>query len=217
MSYGHKVWNKKCKPVTSCNNPLGWETCSVVMGIVDYYNKYSPRLTELGDTFSKLTNTNFSIVCGLEHTEAFDAIKMKLPVHPFWSIEVKNIYSFESLSDAEDIYFIYHNTSYQRCTLSIKNYDPSKFLTFEMGANLKGLGAVLIQESHPIHFTSYSPQWHKKACIAIELEFLAVAWVMEKLHHFLFDKRFHLKQAKSHLKMCLPSVWHKPPQESSVN
>ena len=72
----------------------------------------------------------------------------------------------------------------------LKYYDPSKPLTLQTDRNLKGLGAVLLQENCSTYFASKSLQPHQKVYATIELKLLAVAWAMDKFHHFLFDERF---------------------------
>ena len=57
----------------------------------------------------------------------------------------------------------------------LKYYDPSKSLALQTDTSLKGLGAVLIQGSHPIYFASKCFQLHQKAYAAIELKCLAVS------------------------------------------
>ena len=58
---------------------------------------------------------------------------------------------------------------------------------------MKHLGVVLLQEGHPVYFSSKSFQPHQKAYIAIELEPLVVALAMEKFHHFIYGKKFQLE------------------------
>ena len=41
--------------------------------MVNYLNKYSLRLAELGDSLHELTKKNAHFLLGAEHTEAFDA------------------------------------------------------------------------------------------------------------------------------------------------
>ena len=58
---------------------------------------------------------------------------------------------------------------------------------------MKGLGAVLLQDSHPVYFASKALHDAECGYIAIELEALAVAWAMEKFHHFLYASHFTLE------------------------
>ena len=69
--------------------------------------------------------------------------------------------------------------------LILRYYDPSKPLTLQTDASLRGLGAVLLQRGHPVYFSSKSLQPHQKAYVAIEHDSLTVASVMGKFHHFV--------------------------------
>ena len=57
---------------------------------------------------------------------------------------------------------------------------------FQTDASIKVLGACLLQEEKPVYFASEAPTDAQKGYVAIELESLAVAWVMEKFHHFSY-------------------------------
>ena len=48
--------------------------------MVNYLNKSPPRLAELGDSLRELTKKNIALTWEPVHTEAFDAMKKKLPV-----------------------------------------------------------------------------------------------------------------------------------------
>ena len=47
----------------------------------------------------------------------------------------------------------------------------------------KGLGVVLLQDGHPVHFASKSLTAAQQNYVAIELEALAVSWAVQKFHH----------------------------------
>ena len=57
----------------------------------------------------------------------------------------------------------------------------------------KGLGTCLLQEGKPVYFVSKALTESQKWYVAIELESLAVAWAMEKLHNFLYSNCFILE------------------------
>ena len=59
--------------------------------------------------------------------------------------------------------------------------------------SIKGLGACLLQDGHPVYFASRSLQDSECGHVAIELEAVAVAWAMEKFHHFLYASHFTLE------------------------
>ena len=64
-------------------------------------------------------------------------------------------------------------------------YNPRKATVLQTDASIKGLGACLLQEERPVYFTSKVLTEAHRGYVAIELESLEVAWVMEKFHHFL--------------------------------
>ena len=68
----------------------------------------------------------------------------------------------------------------------LKYYDPKKPTILQTDASIKGLGAVLLQDGHPVYFASKALTQAERGCVAIELEALAAPWSMEKFHHFLY-------------------------------
>ena len=89
------------------------------------------------------------------------------------------------------------------CALMLECYNHSKPLTLQAYASLKGLGAVLLQEDHPIYFPSKSFQPHQKAQVAIELESLAAPRTLGEFFYFLFGKRFQLEMDQRPLENVL--------------
>ena len=75
----------------------------------------------------------------------------------------------------------------------LRYYDLKKETVLQTDASIKGLGACLLQDGHPVYFASKSLQDTERGYVAIELEALAVAWVMEKFHHFLYASHFTLE------------------------
>ena len=69
-------------------------------------------------------------------------------------------------------------------------YNPRKTTVLQTDASSKGLGTCLLQEEKPIYFTSKTLTETQRGHVAIELECLAVAWAMEKFHHFLYANHF---------------------------
>ena len=76
-------------------------------------------------------------------------------------------------------------------------YNPKKQTTLQMDASIKGLDACLLQNCKPVYFASKALTDVQKCYAVIELEALAVAWAMEKFHHFLYASHFPLKQTRS--------------------
>ena len=61
----------------------------------------------------------------------------------------------------------------------------------QTGASCKRLDACLLQNQKPVYFASKALSETQKGYVAIES--LAVAWVMEKFHHFLYGNKFVLE------------------------
>ena len=66
---------KKGMTVIKCHNLQMRKTSDIFWGMVNYLNKYSLRLGELGHNLRQLTKKNVPFILGPEHTEAFDGIK----------------------------------------------------------------------------------------------------------------------------------------------
>ena len=72
-------------------------------------------------------------------------------------------------------------------------YNPQKETVLQTDASTKGLGACLLQDEKPIYFASKALTETQRGYVAIEIESLAVAWAVEKFHHFLSGCHFILE------------------------
>ena len=73
-------------------------------------------------------------------------------------------------------------------------YDnPKQQTILQIDASIKGLGACLLQEEKPIYFASKAHTEAQKGYVAIEIDFLAVAWAIENFHHFSYASHFILE------------------------
>ena len=82
-------------------------------------------------------------------------------------------------------------------------YNPRKKTVLQTDASIKGLGAYLLQEDWPVDSASKASMEAQKGYIAIELESLAVAWAMEKFHHFFYASHFILETDQKPLEVVL--------------
>ena len=82
-------------------------------------------------------------------------------------------------------------------------YNPKKETILQTDANTKGLGACLLQNEKPIYFTSKALTETQGGYVAIEIESLAVAWAVEKFHHFLYGCHFILETDQKLLEAIL--------------
>ena len=82
-------------------------------------------------------------------------------------------------------------------------YDPKKSTVLETDANIDGLSTCLLQDEKPVYFASKALTEAQKGYVAIELKSLAVAWTMEKFHHFLYGNHFLLETDQKTLETIL--------------
>ena len=82
-------------------------------------------------------------------------------------------------------------------------YNPNKPTILQTNASCKGLGACLLQNEKPVYFASKALTEMQKGYVMIELESLAVAWPMEKFHHFLYGNEFTLETNQKPLEVIL--------------
>ena len=85
----------------------------------------------------------------------------------------------------------------------LAHFNPNKPTILQTNASCKGLGACLLQNQRPVYFASRALTETQKGYVAIELESLAVAWVMEKFHHFLYGNEFILETDQKSLEVIL--------------
>ena len=82
-------------------------------------------------------------------------------------------------------------------------YNPRKQTVLQTDTSIKGLGACLLQDQKPVYFASKALTEAQMGYVAIELGSLAVAWVMEKFHHFLYARHFILETDQKPLETIL--------------
>ena len=87
--------------------------------------------------------------------------------------------------------------------LILAYYNPNKPTILQTDASCKGLGACLLQNEKPVYFASKALTEMQKGYVTIELESLAVTWVMEKFHHFLYGNEFALETDQKPLEAIL--------------
>ena len=82
-------------------------------------------------------------------------------------------------------------------------YNLRKQTVLQTDTSIKGLKACLLQEQKPVYFSSKVLTEAQRWCVAIDLESLAVAWAMEKFHHFLYASHFILETDQKPLEAIL--------------
>ena len=74
-------------------------------------------------------------------------------------------------------------------TTALRYYDVSLPVTLQVDASDSAIGGVLLQEGHPVCFTSHTLSATEKNYAQIEKECLAIVSCMEKWHHYLYGKQ----------------------------
>ena len=92
--------------------------------------------------------------------------------------------------------------------LILTYYNPKKQTTHQTDASIKGPCACLLQDNKPVYFASKALTNDQKGYVVIELELLAVAWTMEKFHHFLYASHFLLENDQTLLEAILSKSIH---------
>ena len=92
------------------------------------------------------------------------------------------------------------------CAPMLAYYNSKKQTMLQTDASIKGLDACLLQEEKPVYFASKALTEAQKGYVVIDIELLAVAWVMETFHHFLYASHFILETDQEPLKAILPRV-----------
>ena len=82
-------------------------------------------------------------------------------------------------------------------------YSPKKETILQTDASIKGLGTCLLQDQKHVYFASKALTETQRGYVAIEIESLAVAWAMEKFHHFLYASYFILETDQKPLEAIL--------------
>ena len=82
-------------------------------------------------------------------------------------------------------------------------YTPRKQTVLQTDESIRGLGTSLMQEEKLVYFDSKALTEAQKGYVAMEIESLAVAWAMEKFHHFLYVHHFILKTDQKPLETIL--------------
>lgn len=71
----------------------------------------------------------------------------------------------------------------------LRFFDPKKQLIIQADASKDGLGACLLQEGHPIAYTSRALIETKKNYAQIEKELLAIVFSVKKFHQYVYGVR----------------------------
>ena len=82
-------------------------------------------------------------------------------------------------------------------------YNLKKEKMLQTDASIKGSSMCLLQDQKTVYFVSKALLETQRGYVAIEIELLAVAWAMEKFHHFLYAKHFILEMDQKPLEAII--------------
>src|SRR5690606_12718346 len=85
-------------------------------------------------------------------------------------------------------------------------YDPKKPISIQCDASSTGLGAVFLQDNHPIHYASRSLTPTEQKYGQIEREMLAVVFSLLRFHQYIYGR--HVTVVNDH--KPLESILSKP-------
>ena len=77
--------------------------------------------------------------------------------------------------------------------ITLPYFNPKASTILQTDASKRGLGAVLLQNSKPVMFTSRALTGSERNYQNLEREYVAIIWGMEKFHYFLYGKEFTLE------------------------
>ena len=78
--------------------------------------------------------------------------------------------------------------------------DFNKLFVVETDASKAGIGAILLQEGHPIAFISKSLGPKKQIMLVYEKEMLVILQAVTKWKHYLWGRHFHIRTDHINLK-----------------
>ena len=87
--------------------------------------------------------------------------------------------------------------------LVLAYYNSKKQTVLQTDGSINGLSTCLLQDEKPVYVASKALTDAQKSYVAIEIELFAVAWAMEKFHHFLYVSLFILETDQKLLEAIL--------------
>ncbi|RXN16535.1 dynein heavy chain axonemal [Labeo rohita] len=93
----------------------------------------------------------------------------------------------------------------------LKYFDVNKEIMLSVDASAEGLGAVLLQEGHPVAFGSRSLTECQKRYAQIEKELLAIVYGCEKFHQYVYGKTVQVETDHKPLETVFKKSLQKAP------
>lgn len=160
--------------ISECPQPTSKHELRVFLGLVNFFRNFIPRFASIASPLYRLLQDDCPFSFGDTEKATFCTLKKELVNSSFLS---------------------YFDTSLETKTILCTD------------ASLKGIGAMLSQEvdgvERPVYFVSRQLKPSEKNYSSSELETLAAIWSIEKLHQFLFGRKFELRTDHIALKEVL--------------
>ena len=141
-------------------------------------------------------------------TIIFRSSKLPSNIHPHLSHHTELLHALlkkeNSFASDENL-----NTGFQKIKSLLQKallkplryYHRNKLVTLQCDASLKGLGACIIQDGHPIAFVSKSLTDTETQYANIEQKLLAIVYGCEKVHTYLYGRTFMVETDHKLLEM----------------
>ena len=81
-TWGYKPSDIKVKAITEMPKPTCLKDLQIFLGMVQYLNKFSPRIAQIAEPSHDLMKKHAPYVWGPEHNQAFDSIKKEIVQAP---------------------------------------------------------------------------------------------------------------------------------------
>ena len=94
----------------------------------------------------------------------------------------------------------------------LKYFDSTKGITLQCDASDKGLGAVLMQDDHPVAYVSCALTYPETRYAQIEKELLAVVYGLEKFHTYTYGRRVTVESDHKPLEVMVKKPLHLAPK-----
>ena len=123
-----------------------------------------------------------------------------------------------TLPDVEWFWTNLHDSAVQQVKRLVTNapvlkyFDSTKGVTQQCDASDKGLGAVLMQDDHPIAYASRAPTDPETRYAQIEKELLAVVYGLEKFHTYTYGRRVTVESDHKPLEVIVKKQLHLAPK-----
>lgn len=164
----------------------------------------SNQVTFVGQTINKEgiqpSNKNTEAVLKMETPKNKKDLLRILGMFKFFSKFIPNLsqltFNMRNLT-RKDIKFDWTNTHQEEldtlktlitnCPI-LKTFDVNKSITIQTDSSSKGMGSVLLQDSHPVAFVSRSLNRTEVKYAQIEKELLSIVFACEKFHFWIYGR-----------------------------